>query len=226
MKHQYAGDVGDLSKFVLLRDLRTKANVGVIWYLTPDEKSGRAMKDGRFTQFAHLSPDRSLVSELETVSAGERSITAIRQAGLLDGITDFDEFVPAHANRPDWFVRARRHISRCDVVFLDPDNGLATPALRRKQARSAKFVFPEELEALHSDGKTVICYQHAARQGTFQEQLRGRLKQFHGSFALRWHPLQARAYIVWPAKDRERWEQWADSILTGPWGAHFSLSTN
>lgn len=222
MKHQYAGDVGDLSKFALLQSLAETSRVGILWYLTPDESSGRFATDGRFTAFDHLARfDPKLVSRLKAVSSGARSIARLREEGLLNGIDEFDTLVPSQSARKEWFETARQRLSQCDAVLLDPDNGIASEKLKRNQSRAAKFAFREEMAALHDDGKTVICYQHASRQGRFEAQLSKRIEKFPGSFALRWHRLQSRAYIVWPARDPPRWKKWGDSIVTS-WGGNFS----
>lgn len=37
MQNRYAGDIGDFIKFALLRALSPDHNLGVAWYLYPDE---------------------------------------------------------------------------------------------------------------------------------------------------------------------------------------------
>lgn len=237
MKNQYAGDVGDLSKFALLKSLRKtfpEERIGVLWYLTPDDPIDHGPKDGRFTEYEWLrdcDPDLYLALH-EIASKRPRKVSEFGRHHLTEGLTEFDELLDTSGLAPPlrsetrraWFERALAKVAGCPFVLLDPDNGLATDEVKESQSRASKFVLREELKELHDQGRTVICYQHAVRSEPFDSLLRKILKTYPGSFALRWHAIQARAYVVWPAVGRERETVlWGEGLVGGPWRTHFTM---
>ena len=48
MQGRYAGDIGDYVKFSLLRAIADPGDLGVIWYLYPDERHNN---DGRHIEY-------------------------------------------------------------------------------------------------------------------------------------------------------------------------------
>lgn len=237
MKNHYAGDVGDLSKFALLKSLR-KAHPGeqvrILWYLTPDDSSDKETEDDRFTHYKELyGCDPYLYRDLQEVAAGEpRRISDFRRLGLTAGIAEFDEALDTStmtassrmSARRAWFARALTKVVDCPFVLLDPDNGLQPQSVQSTNVNADKYALRSELENLHTRGKTVICYQHSTRAKPFSSLLLETLSTLPGSFALRWHRLQARAYLVWPAIGRERGvEMWSEDLVEGPWKTHFTM---
>ena len=135
MQNRYTGDVGDFVKYGLLRALCTGRRLGVAWYLHPDQGHN---EDGGFVQYLR-EPDkwRHLDSELfdglkRMVDSGRRCVKSVEQSGLLqeavfasDTLCCRSRSVAERAKwRREWFEDVRRKLSRCDVVFADPDNGL------------------------------------------------------------------------------------------------------
>ena len=45
--------------------------------------------------------------------------------------------------RDDWHCNALRELCGCDLIFLDPDNGLLPKSLGRGSNKSIKYAFPE-----------------------------------------------------------------------------------
>lgn len=222
VKNQYCGDVGDLSKFALLRSLRQTFPhdlLGLIWYLTPDDKGRLAGKDGRIPPPEDLrSRGPDLYSSLETVRRVKR-MSAFRETGLLDGVLAFEEELQFSSHRAHerakerdaWFERACAATKGCDIVLLDPDNGVASKQISSGSQRAAKYALKNEIQALHERGQVVVCYQHATRSRPFEEELQRLRAAFAGSFTLRWRRVQARAYLVWPGGDRDL-RPWANEL--------------
>ena len=236
MKDQYAGDVGDFSKFGLLRNLQSEfptEKIGIVWYLTPDETGGRALKDGGFIRYLGLEQcDPELYDKLQKIPGGTRRVSEFRRSGLLDHIFDYGDVLDTSTVKPkarrqareEWFRGALEAMADCSQVFLDPDNGIASSRVTLTQVESDKFALPGELREFRSRGKTVICYQHATRV-PFDQLLREKTAQFPGAFAIRWHRIQTRAYIVWPSEgNQRRLEEWARKLVNNNlWKSHFTL---
>jgi hypothetical protein len=66
------------------------------------------------------------------------------------------------ALRWEWHCRAAEKLRSCDVIFVDPDNGLIVPSANGIP-KSNKFVLPQELAEYYRSGASVIYYQHKAR---------------------------------------------------------------
>jgi len=236
MKDQYAGDVGDFSKFGLLRNLQAELpseKVGIVWYLTPDKSDGGSPKDGGFTSYLKLKEcDSELYGKLQTIPGGTRRVSEFRRLGLMDNISDCDDVLDTTTLKPnarrqareDWFRGACRKMEGSTLVLLDPDNGIEPELLKLTQARADKFALGSELRAFHDRDMTVVCYQHATREN-FDRSLRDKIAPFPGAFAIRWHRIQARAYIIWPSTgNQRRLEDWARELVSNNlWKDHFTL---
>jgi len=172
MQNRYAGDIGDFGKIGLLRALQGAGlSIGVNWYLIPDETNAV----GRFTQYladdsnSFRRCDETLWSALSSIVSGQRSVSALQDAQLLDAsyysdLLDLSGKTKAERRvfRDAWNEKARAALSGLDIVFVDPDNGLIVPsAVGRKE--EDKYVTPEELAAYYRQGASVVYYQHKAR---------------------------------------------------------------
>lgn len=173
MQNRYVGDIGDFGKLGLLRSLhRSGLTIGINWYLVP---SGGPNGDGSLTDYLKNTDftdyDEVLWRSLgEIVECGPRKVAALEcdailpakhYSALLDfsGLTKFDR----EKLRARWHSDAVNALRGCDLVFVDPDNGLICPsALGTK--RSNKYVLREELADYYKTGASVIYYQHKARR--------------------------------------------------------------
>lgn len=92
MQNRYVGDIGDFVKYGLLRALCNGRQLGVAWYLYPDERHN---DDGRFVQYLR-EPDewRRFDPKLfdgmrEIVDSGHRRVGSVEESGLLPSTTIF-----------------------------------------------------------------------------------------------------------------------------------------
>jgi hypothetical protein len=172
MQNRYVGDVGDYIKFALLRFLSPGYRLGIGWYLFPDQIHNL---DGRHTMYLndptkwrHL--DDALFDQLCEVVRLGRSVAALEQCGILNA--DFHRLSPVcfargaeirDRSRSNWFEDLQATLSSCDLIFVDPDNGLVDDDPQRR--RSSKFGKHMPLnEALKlSEGKTAVVYHHNSR---------------------------------------------------------------
>jgi len=226
MQDRYAGDVGDFGKFALLRYLFSNAShkIGVIWYRFPDESHNN---DGGHIDFINkrrfLDCDNHLCEQLKTVLDGKRSVSSLEKAILLpintvyfSELLDFHLTYPSQSRsdkeerkfrRKDWLKRAKQNVLKCNVLFLDPDNGLEIASCKKiNQMNSGKFAYFSEIEVFAKDKDVCVIYHHLNRHkiyGTHTDQikskvgeLRERIRPSGKVFALRFRPYSPRAYFI------------------------------
>lgn len=170
MKDQYFGDARDYLKYQLLEELLARVprlkQLVCVWMLTPPDNSGQGG-----VQFVANPHSPQLAAFLQRhLSIGDRRVRHMREYFAARGIS----YVP-WGDQPPYFTNATRAMYfsslpdetlRGALVFLDPDNGLATGRL------TAKHVSFEELVALRdrmdADSLTVF-YQHSQRRRDFWE---------------------------------------------------------
>lgn len=173
MQDRYVGDIGDYVKLALLRAVSPGHKPGILWWHYPDEAHNL---DGRHigylddpARWRGLDPE--LYDSLcKTVTGGSRNLAALQSAGLVEGASYVDDFIPTlgpaserRVARRDWFDRARAATHHCDLLFLDPDNGLETKGFDAGATRAGKSVALAELAALRAEGRSIIVYHHRTR---------------------------------------------------------------
>jgi hypothetical protein len=181
MRHNFVNDIGDYATYALLRALCAAdetIRLGVIWYLT---EHAEANGDGR--KRAHLSQDGwdqldpgllAAMRDIEAASEGPDTLnlSLIERSGILPATTTyFAEAMPATstparqrpAGRAAWFERARRAVATCDLVLLDPDNGLAVRSVPPTSPLAGKYATAAEITSLLGTGAAVVLYQHGNR---------------------------------------------------------------
>ena len=246
MQDGYTGDIGDFGKHGLLRALAGAPvdrpyRLGVVWYRTPDES---ALGDGGFVQYllpqaeAKFRPcDPRLYDALRAlVMIGNRSLAGIRVREILPPDTIFYESLLSYAGAPRgrrlaireaWCDQALIATAPCDLVFLDPDNGLRWQPLRG-QAVERKSAHIEELRPYCERDQSVVVYHHLGRQPHDEQMahwartLLETLGLPHAPIALRFAPRSPRAFFVLPAAaHRATIAHAVGEFLAGPWGSLF-----
>lgn len=173
MQDRYVGDIGDFGKLGMLRAIsKTGLSVGVNWYLTPDEDhNGDGRHVGYLQNEKYRACDEPLWQALKRiVESGQRQVSALENSDILravyypDRLDLEDKTKPERAKlREKWHNAALERLGGCDVVFVDPDNGLMVPSAE-ETAKSNKFVTARELTDYYDHGASVIYYQHKARR--------------------------------------------------------------
>jgi hypothetical protein len=227
MQHRYVGDVGDYVKLALLRALSVaegSSPLGVIWCLVPDESHN---KDGKHIAYLQSPAEwRTLDAPLfdhlkETVTSESRRLDRIEQSQLFERFRFFSEMIPISSDwsdrgrvRDEWLQRAKKQMEQCSLIFVDPDNGLASEYRKPTHKQSNKSVFLDELVALRADSKsrnrTLLVYQHQTRRlGGHYEEIRSlakRLKSvgFRSIDVLRAKRFSPRVFLLLDADDSMR----------------------
>lgn len=242
MRDSYVGDVGDFGKYALLNALAgSDLRLGVLWCRNSEPD---ATQDGLFTEYSELRPcDPNLYDRLwQILATNQRALSHVEKNGILPASTLFyGTAIPAPRMpcftasarktqaglRTEWFDQAFKNLSRAELVFLDPDNGLAPRRCRKHLYGSVKYIFEDEVVAWAQRGQSVVLYQHQQRRG-LSEQVSEQQKILAAGRpcrAVSFHRRAARIYYVIPAKDHEhRISKRLTQFLAGEWGKHFRSS--
>ncbi len=212
MQHRYVGDIGDYVKLAILRALTPGHHLGVAWWLYPDENHN---EDGRHIDYLQVAErwrpfDPFLFDVLKNiVSATDRRVQALEESLLLPGVVFFHEAIPTvgtplqrRTSRSAWFTRTLAALNRCNLVFVDPDNGLETANYSAGAIAGGKCVSLAELSALSRPDRALVVYHHQTRRkgghvaelAYWADRLRG--EGFRTVDAIRSQPYSPRAFFL------------------------------
>lgn len=169
MKNQYAGDVGDYTKLGILRGLeKTGFSIGLNWYLTPDEpEHSKTLTDGKHTSYLKCAcdtPDVYLHSILKKIGlSNNRTVARLERAKLFEKALFWNKLLEAQ-KRDEWHFKALKKLSKQDIIFLDPDNGLEVKSTKPCSKNGNKYTTYKEAADYYSNGATVIIYNHRDRK--------------------------------------------------------------
>ena len=173
MQNRYVGDVGDFVKLSFIRALSPGYQLGIVWYLVPDEthnNDGRHIRYLENEDWRRLDPD-VFDSLTGIVRRGERSLSTLEKLVFLRGCRFASDPVPLPARyaerasaRAAWLADAVRVVSDCNLVFLDPDNGIEPERFRIGTKQSIKSVSFHELQDFRRRGRQIILYHHQTRR--------------------------------------------------------------
>jgi hypothetical protein len=214
MQNRYAGDVGDFGKIALLRALAgCDLTLGVNWYLNPDEENN---SDGKFVKYDRLRSIDPILFKFLTELAGcdNRGVTALQEGTLLPRRSLFySQPLPRRQlgtlqraeERKSWFACACETLRIADLVFCDPDNGIATSHITEGSAIASKYVLTAEIEAHLDAGQSVVVYQHQTRRkGGVAAEIQYWLAQFAhrcpSAFSTVFRAFSVRIYFVLPSE--------------------------
>ena len=171
MQDRYAGDIGDYGKLGLLRKMSEKFSIGINWYnpgeldFERDKNGNFKQEDGRYHDFKDVknyAPE--IVTALETLK-GNYSIEMLEKLKLINNAVYYNKLVPReNAKRENWHSAALKKLGKCDVVFLDPDNGLICNSVKPGSPKSVKYTYYSEVKDYLSQNKAVIIYNHRSRK--------------------------------------------------------------
>jgi len=223
MQDRYAGDIGDFGKFSLLRRLFSapEDRIGVVWYRYPDESHN---DDGRHINYLHdpcfMKCDAYLVKQLSYTVNGQRSIAELESLRLLpDQTAYFSNILDAHLIHPQqtikdktarkvlreqWLIDAVNAVSKCNIIFLDPDNGLEISSLPQlNRSKSGKYAYYSEVAEFFNYKNICVIYHHLNRNKPHTEQIIFRAKELKEKipdincvFALRYKPYSPRVFFI------------------------------
>ena len=258
MQDRYTGDIGDYGKYGLLRQLcgihpkaADQLHLGVIWY-RPEPATVKSDPPNDGKHIAYLLPeneerfrlcDPKLYDALHkiVVQCNDRRTKKVELSRVLgDDALFHDAYIPGPvpgargearaAPRRAWAKKALRTTERCELIFLDPDNGLEPPSVAIRHKAAVKYAYLEEIKPLLKRGQSLVIYHHLSRKGTHADQIARWLKRLQqefnpiDSFALRYRRGTARAFFVL-AQDRHTpiLRERTAALLASPWQEHVEL---
>lgn len=254
MQDRYIGDIGDFGKFGLLRALigchpvnEQVLHLGIVWYAfhPEDLKTEEAKKDGKhvsylendYRKLAVCDPD--LYKKLgDIISSNQRQISSISKANLFASKPVFYDRPLSNKNIPlenrsmsrkEWFVAALNETRSCQIVFLDPDNGIASNKKNERLQDAPKYVFLEEVGEFVQRGQSLVIYHHLGRHIPHKDQLteqfqrlRSKIPRGYDLHTLSYHRGTARAfYLAFEQSHRNLLTKRLKTFLQSPWKAHF-----
>ncbi|MGE0406582.1 MAG: hypothetical protein AB7O65_09795 [Candidatus Korobacteraceae bacterium] len=239
MQDKYVGDIGDFGKFALLNVVAgAPLRSGVIWYRNDRPEINEDGNKIHYSSLRHLDP--AVYDHLKSVRSNDRTIAGLEKSGVLPANKCcFGNPVPCARSaclssstrqqqckeRSEWFSKALNVVAEADVVYLDPDNGLAPPRCGKASARSVKYVYRDEIEQLLDRKQSVILYQHLPMVSIDGLMTRQRnLLTFNGitsAWALSFHRISVRLYYFFAATKEHATvlRRRLDSFLASGWGA-------
>lgn len=199
-----------------------RLRLGVIWYLTDDKEEKRKRPgDGHLTflnpktkpeylrRFKECDPD--VFQALHNILRDDaRNVERVRKSGILGRNTSFyEEQLPMLSGKRDvWLNGAIKKTTGCEIVFLDPDNGLTSKSVEDDKT-SRKYVFLQELDPFISRNQSLVIYHHLGRNAAGEEQIHHQLKKLRElqkeskPFALWYHAGTARAFFIIPNEQHQ-----------------------
>lgn len=177
MQDSYTGDIGDYIKLALLRALvRDDYRLGVGWYKMPNEP---AKKDGRHVGYLGLDRDGRPV-EPDAAARKWRAFDPTLYDGLqgivrrqsreiaelmplLPSGTTFHNIQVARHGREMWFAEVRDGFEDRDLVFVDPDNGIAPGGYKAGSPKAGKSITYDEIWQLRTRVRNLVVYHHQTR---------------------------------------------------------------
>lgn len=182
VRHNFVNDIGDYAKYALLRALcasgQPPIRLGVIWYLTEHvERNNDGRKRAHLLTAGWDQLDPDLLTRLRRIENSlqdqdQLNLDLIEASGVLPpSTTYFSEPIPRvlgptrqrGSERAAWSERARKAVADCDLVFLDPDNGLEVRSVAITSPFAGKYTTVAEIAALLDSGAGVVLYQHGSR---------------------------------------------------------------
>lgn len=248
MRHQYVGDIGDFYKYGLLRALcqaesEHPLKLGVVWYLTTDEETNN---DGNKLSYLNhpkrYEPcDPPLFQALtQLIIDQDRRVDAIAKRGILPHSTVyFEEPLSLRhlkgsqvrlTHRAQWHGRAKATVAGCDMVFVDPDMGLAVKSTQLYDPKGPKYLCFKELADYTTSHQTLVIYQHLHRK-TVENHLAEGIEQLKANLSFSGSVLTVsvphRLFFILPApQHQELIKQRLAAIQVSPWQSYFKVFFN
>ena len=221
MRDEWVGDIGDFGRSGLLRTLFGKPEkpvgdlkLGVVWCLNNADVAGTYVETPQI--YKHL--DKTLYDSLSHLVDVKRTIAEFQCAKILPTDIFFDKPISklTKGERANWLKAAIAFTKEVDVIFIDPDTGIAPISESERDCRrrltterNAKYVYMDELNSFWKAEKSLIVYQDLTqgipkgetartKAQSVAKRLRDGLNPLptYNPWVFQWHRGRGRAYII------------------------------
>lgn len=72
-------------------------------------------------------------------------------------------------------------VKTCDIIFLDPDNGIQVKSVKRHADKGVKYVFWDEVKKFADENRTLVIYHHLNRTTKSRDQIKVKLQEFRSN---------------------------------------------
>lgn len=177
MQDAYVGDIGDYGKYGLLRNIsNTSLCLAINWYRV---KSGKAFEYLNHPE-KYRKYDSELFDKLVRIVMTEQQCKVEEVETIDIGVTCFfSEEIPER--REMWHNQGLSKTQKADIVFLDPNTGLATRKMMEDGSYTKEHVLWNELKDYYDRNQSVILYQHRPR-GKKREAVIEEITEFNRSY--------------------------------------------
>ena len=200
MQERRFGSIGDFVKLAFLRHLKEGRHLAVCWYVT-GQGANRPLAEKHFAylkrpgEFRNLAPEvfDTLKSVSESSTLGSGYITALEASGVLSGAVFNHEQVPRRAaRRKSWTTSLVDSVTKANLIFLDPDNGIQGRRLTPKHVALA------EIAALRRQDRALVTVQHQSGQKLEVRSIAERLKSIgcHRLEIVRFRLVSSQFYVI------------------------------
>jgi hypothetical protein len=207
MKEQYVGDIGDFGKVLLLKHLAGLGfKIGVNWVLTENDESN-AGEHRDYVDYRGIDClcccDKILLEGIAPLARRKRPKRTISDLeSLIRGFSAnavfYSEYFDGDVVRRDCDDRAFERLGpdMADLVFFDPDNGIAGD-----EGRSPKHVYLSDLRRYWKRGQSLLIYHHLPLHDFAENAIRdlkGQLKGLSNAHVRSYHFRRgtARVYLL------------------------------
>ena len=214
MQNQYVGDIGDFGKYGLLREIFGRPEVpgsgcglrlGVAWYLNVNKPDS----GGKTVNYPKMRKcDPYLYDSLQRlIETGKRKVAEVERKLILPSETLYHNVPFSGSTRTQWFKGALKETEGAEVVFIVPDNGIAS---KKTPLGSPKHVLPYELDCFFERGQSLVIYHHFAHFDpvtqieSISKSLSAQLDlPYNQLWALRYHRGSGRVYFFVAQKEHK-----------------------
>jgi hypothetical protein len=155
MQNKYFGDIHDFYKYYILKRISEHFSLGINWCLVQDDKS----KDGnKKLSVKENNKDQKLFGILNKFK--NRDVSNIKPY-FPPKTKYYNELHQEYHLKNIYTKNSFEKLSKQDIVFFDPDNGLEVLSTNNKN--KFKYLSYDTLEIFWNNGNSIIVYQHMSR---------------------------------------------------------------
>jgi hypothetical protein len=155
MQNKYFGDIHDLYKYILLKNISMYKSLGIHWCLVPNDKKSDGNK--KLTV-----KEKEKCVELYDVIKNSKSKDINNIKPFFKNSTRYyDNLLVEQNNVKIYGEEAFAKLKKMDIIFFDPDNGIEVKSTNKNNL--FKYLSCDLIKKFGDNGNSLIIYQHSDR---------------------------------------------------------------